>query len=108
MAASALLAPLAALVGAALGAVLRHGAAAVVGGVLALLMLPLVVSHDRHWSAVIAHALPFNAWTRLVDIGYELDRGPFRWTLTGEWTVYAGWALAAVVTAVVMVDRRDL
>ena len=70
--ASALLSPLSALVGAALGAVVRHSAAAMVSGVVILQILPVAVSERRHWSAVIAHTLPCQAWLRLVDIPYGL------------------------------------
>ncbi|MGW7367263.1 ABC transporter permease subunit [Streptomyces sp. NPDC054841] len=102
---SALLAPLCALVGAALGTVVRHSAAAVVGNVAILQILPFVVSEDRHWSAVLAHALPFQAWMRLTRTGdYQV---PFPWTTAGAWTVYAIWALAAATIAVTAVHRRD-
>jgi hypothetical protein len=105
--ASALLAPVAALVGAALGTLIRHGAGAVVGSVLLLLLLPLVLGEDRHWSAVLAHAMPYVAWMRLGDSLYDPGAVPYPWTAVGAWTVYALWALAAAAVAVTTVHRRD-
>jgi hypothetical protein len=105
--ASALLAPLSALVGAALGAVLRHSAAAAISTVMILLVLPLVVSGNRHWSALLAHALPYPAWLRLVAVPYSPAGTLFPWTAAGAWTVFAVWALLAPVVAVAGVQRRD-
>ncbi|GGW26539.1 ABC transporter permease [Streptomyces xantholiticus] len=105
--ASAFFAPVSALVGAAVGTLIRHGAGAVVGSVVLLLLLPLVLSDDRHWSAVLVHALPYAAWKRLVDIPYATEGVPYPWSVGGAWTVYAVWALAAAVVAVTTVHRRD-
>ncbi|UYQ65175.1 ABC transporter permease [Streptomyces peucetius] len=105
--ASALLAPVAALVGAALGSLIRHGAGAVVGSVVLLLLLPLVLSDDRHWSAVLAHALPYEAWLRLVDIPYGGPGVLHPWSVGGAWTVYAVWALMSAAVTVTAVHRRD-
>ena len=111
--ASALLAPLCALIGMALGAVIRHSAAAIISSVLILLMLPIVFTDSRHWAAVIDHALPFSAWMRLVDTLYDPNGGAYAhapshpWTITGAWTVYTLWALAAATLTVISVHRRD-
>ncbi|MDX3853613.1 ABC transporter permease [Streptomyces sp. AK02-01A] len=103
--ASTLLSPLAALIGMALGVLLRRGAAAVIAVVVLLMVLPLAVSDGRYTTAVVAHAMPFEAWLRLVQAG---DRpAAYPWTLTGAWTVYAVWALVAAAIAVVGVRRRD-
>ncbi|MFF2023154.1 hypothetical protein ACFVW2_15320 [Streptomyces sp. NPDC058171] len=68
-------------------------------------LLPLFLTDGRHWSAVAGHALPCRAWLRLVDV----DHAPvaFPWTTGGAWTVYAVWACAAGVTAVIGVHARD-
>ncbi|MET4924540.1 hypothetical protein P3L51_19640 [Streptomyces sp. PSRA5] len=102
-----LLAPVAALAGVALGAVLRHSGGAVVSVVALLLVLPLVLGDDRYWGALIGHAMPVSAWTRLVDIGYDPSAAPFPWTTTGAWIVYALWGVVAAVVAVCAVHRRD-
>jgi ABC-2 type transport system permease protein len=109
--ASALLAPVSALVGVALGALIRHSAAAVVGCVVILLLSPIVVTDGRRWAAVIDHTLPFSAWMRPVDISYTgtgpYPRPAYPWTVTGGWIVYAAWALAAAALAVTVVHHRD-
>ncbi|MGW3420343.1 ABC transporter permease [Streptomyces phaeochromogenes] len=103
--ASALLAPVSALLGMALGTLIRHSAATMTANVVILLLLPLVFSADRHWAALVDHALPTGAWIRLVDVDQQAVAYP--WTLTGAWTVYALWALAAAAVAVTSVQRRD-
>ncbi|MGP4042980.1 ABC transporter permease [Streptomyces sp. 2A115] len=105
VAASALLAPVSALVGMALGAVIRHSAATMVASVGILLLLPLVFSADRHWAAVVDHALPAGAWDRLVAVGHQPVAYPS--TVTGAWIVYAVWAVVAAAVAVTSVRRRD-
>lgn len=108
LAASALLAPVAALAGLALGTVIRHTGASVVACVVVLLLLPMVLSDRRHVTAVLRHTLPFSAWDRLT--GGALPQPPpelFPWAEAGAWTVYALWALAAGAVAVCAVHRRD-
>ncbi|GGJ76336.1 ABC transporter permease [Streptomyces camponoticapitis] len=107
-AASTLLAPVCGLVGMAIGTVLRHGGATVVTVVVVLLVAPLVLSEDRHWPAVVNHALPSSAWLRLVDMRYDPGSGiPFPWTVGGAWTVFALWALAASAATMLAPHRRD-
>ncbi|WP_455362071.1 ABC transporter permease [Streptomyces sp. SYSU K21746] len=103
--ASALLAPVCALAGLALGAVIRHTAATMTASVVVIFVLPMVLTDGRHWSAVAGHAMPQQAWLRLVAV----DHSPtaFPWTTSGAWTVYAVWALAAAALAVTSVRRRD-
>ncbi|WP_448319966.1 ABC transporter permease [Streptomyces sp. CO7] len=104
--ASALLAPVCALTGLGLAAVLRRTAGTVLAGVTALLVLPLLLAEDRHWTAVARHALPFPAWLRLTPTGPEPVAFP--WTQAGAWTVYAVWATAAAGVTVLAVRRRDV
>jgi hypothetical protein len=104
--ASALSAPVCGLTGLALAAVLRHTAGTVLAAVTAVLVLPLLLTEDRHWTAVARHALPFPAWLRLTATGPE--PGPFPWTRTGAWTVYAVWATAAAGVTLLAVRRRDV
>ncbi|MEE4491206.1 ABC transporter permease [Streptomyces sp. BE230] len=104
--ASALLAPVAALAGLAIGAVIRHTGGSVIGCVVVLLLFPMVLSDRRHLTAVLQHALPFSAWERLsVSDLHASDLYP--WTVSGAWTVYVAWALLAVAVATVAVHRRD-
>ncbi|MFJ3820099.1 ABC transporter permease [Streptomyces nodosus] len=110
--ASALLAPVCALVGMGLGALIRHSATTMVVHVFVLLFLPSFITERYHWTACIRNALPFSAWFRLVDIDY--GHRPFtlasRWptTVTGGWIVFGAWALVAAVVTVAAVDRRDV
>lgn len=106
--ASALLAPLSALVGVAIGALVRHSAAAVAGSFVILQVLPLLIRDGSHWPAIFAHALPYEAWNRLVAVPYPPAGTAYPWTVTGAWIVFAAWALAAAVLAVTAVYRRDV
>ena len=108
MVASALLAPVAALTGAAVGAIVRHSAAAVAGTIVIVQVLPLFIHDDSHLPAVIAHALPFQAWNRLVAIPFNPVASAYPWTTTGAWTVFAVWAFVAAILAVTAVYRRDV
>lgn len=103
--ASALLAPVCALAGLALGAVIRHTASTMIISVVVILVLPLFLTDGRHWSAVAGHTLPYRAWLRLVDVNYSPIAFP--WSTGGAWTVYAVWAGAACAIAVTGVHRRD-
>lgn len=103
--ASALLAPVCAVVGMAIGSLIRHTATTMVATVGVVLLLPIVFSDDRHWSAVAGHATLYQAWSRLVEAGPR--RTDFPWTTGGAWTVFAMWALTAAVLAVNSAQRRD-
>ncbi len=105
--ASALLAPLSALVGAAIGVVVRHSAAAVGATIVILQVIPLLIHASGHLSAIVAHALPFWAWNRLVAIPFD-SPGSYPWTLTGAWIVLAVWAAAAALLAVAAARWRDV
>ncbi|MBC9711246.1 ABC transporter permease subunit [Streptomyces sp. TRM66268-LWL] len=103
--ASALLAPVSALAGLALGALIRHTATTMIAVVTVLLMLPIVLTDGRYLSALLGHALPYQAWLRLAEPHYVSPQ--FGWTQSGAWTVYAVWALVSAAVAVVSVRRRD-
>ncbi|WP_031154409.1 ABC transporter permease [Streptomyces xanthophaeus] len=107
--ASALLAPVCALIGLGLGVLLRHSAATMVTSVLTLLMLPPMFSESDRWSADINHAMVSAAWKRLVQ-NWEPDPASLGHTATvpGSWTVYALWPLIAVALAALVVRRRDV
>jgi hypothetical protein len=106
--ASAVLAPVCALVGMGIGALIRHSATTIVATVLVLMMAPLLIqSNHEHWVIVVHRTMPLIAWDRLTEPGTAspYDHLP---TLTGAWIIYAAWALIGAVLAVVVVDRRDV
>ncbi|MFJ4978711.1 ABC transporter permease [Streptomyces coeruleorubidus] len=107
--ASALLAPVCALVGLGLGVLLRHAAGTMVTSVFTLLMLPTMFSESNRWSADINHAMVSAAWKRLVQT-WGPDPGSLGYTATvpGSWIVYTLWPLITVALAVLVVRRRDV
>ncbi|MFE7516625.1 ABC transporter permease [Streptomyces sp. NPDC057540] len=104
--ASALLAPVCAVVGMAVGALLRRSAVSIVGSFVLLLLLPAVLTDRRHLTAVLAHATPLHAWQRLADAGPPGGK-LFPWTAGGAWLVFALWALGGAVVTVLAVRGRD-
>lgn len=110
VAASALLAPLAALVGMAVGAVVRHAAGGVVMAVCLLLLLPSLFQGETYrWVAEIGNMMPLSAWGELVaNPSVPRDTGTYPLTTTEAWVVYVAWAVAAVASAVTVVRRRDV
>lgn len=107
--ASALLAPVCALVGLGLGVLLRHAAGTMVTSVFTLLMLPTMFSESNRWSADIKHALVSAAWNRLVQPwGPQPGSLGYTATVPGSWIVYTLWPLITVALAVLVVRRRDV
>ncbi|MEU9678086.1 ABC transporter permease [Streptomyces parvus] len=108
--AAALLAPLCALVGMAVGAVVRHAAGSVVAVIALLLLVPTLFQGERYrWVREIGNAMPLSAWERLV-MNPERARGlgAYPLTITDAWIVYGAWATAATAIAVLVVRRRDV
>ncbi|WP_372343337.1 ABC transporter permease [Streptomyces sp. KL116D] len=108
VAASALLAPVCALIGFGLGALVRHGATTMVGTAFTLLMLPVFFSSREPWVQRIDHLMVQSAWQRLVTLygwGPEAYGGA---TVAGAWTVFAVWPLVAVALALLVVRHRDV
>ncbi|MFC9608911.1 ABC transporter permease [Streptomyces niveus] len=107
MVASALLAPVCALVGMGVAALIRHTATTIVGLTLLLLVLPSLLNEGRHWTASLLHALPQGAWAELVTVGDSPVPVAHPTTIAGSWLVYGLWSLVAVVIALVAVHHRD-
>ncbi|MFF8641572.1 ABC transporter permease [Streptomyces sp. NPDC015345] len=103
--ASALIAPVAALVGMAIGALVRASAATMGVSFAVLLLVPMAVSDDHHGTAVVDHLLPYSAWARLAQVVEKPVHFP--WSEGGAWAVYAAWGLVSAVITVVAVERRD-
>jgi len=106
-AASALLAPVCAVVGMGFGALIRHTATTIVAVIVALDLLPQFLNSNRHpWVTAMGNTLPVRAWERLVVRGG--DFAIHQPTITGAWVVYVVWSLAAAAVAVLAVHRRDV
>ncbi|WP_329013851.1 ABC transporter permease [Streptomyces sp. NBC_00690] len=110
VAAAALLAPLCALVGMAVGAAVRHAAGSVVTVIALLLLVPALFRGERfRWVKEIGNAMPLSAWERLVMNPARVhDLGKYPLTVTEAWIVYGAWVTAAIATAVLVVRRRDV
>jgi hypothetical protein len=109
--ASALLAPLSALVGMALGALIRNAAGTIIATVGVLLLLPSLFQGETYrWVKEIGNAMPFTAWDALTDNPAKPPFVPIKYpvTITEAWIVFGAWSLVAVVIAVTVVHRRDL
>lgn len=106
--ASTLFVPVCALVGLAVGSVLRHSASSVVGTVFVLMLLPFLVAHRNVWTGMIERSLPHSAWYRLSAQQLAGPMEGVHTTYGAAWTVYAAWAVAAAAIAVVAVNRRDV
>jgi ABC-2 type transport system permease protein len=106
--ATALTAPLSALVGMAIGTLLRQTAVTVVATVAVLLLVPALTSDRHRLTADLDHALPLKAWLRLTRVfpGSEAHVS-FPWSAGGAWTVYAVWAAVSAALVVGTVHRRD-
>ncbi|KNE82318.1 MULTISPECIES: ABC transporter permease [Streptomyces] len=110
VAAAALLAPLCALVGMAVGAVVRHAAGSIVAVIALLLLVPALFQGERYrWAKEIGNAMPLSAWERLVKNPERAHNlGAYPLTVTEAWIVYGAWATAAVAVALLVVRRRDV
>ena len=107
--ASTLFTPVCALVGLAIGSVIRHSASSIVGTVVVLMLLPVLFTSKDPWYAAVERSLPHSAWYHL---SAEQLAGPMNGqvpaTDVGAWTVYAAWAVAAAAVAILAVNRRDV
>jgi hypothetical protein len=104
--ASAVFAPVCALVGLGIGALVRHSATSMVATVVVLMLLPFFFTDKYRWSADVLNGLPHSAWYRLS--AEQFAHMPRGLSMPGAWFVLAAWAVVAVVVAVVVVDRRDV
>ncbi|MFI0235407.1 ABC transporter permease [Streptomyces sp. NPDC016845] len=108
LAASALIAPVSALIGFGLGVLLRHGATTMVASAFVLLMLPMFFGSSEPWAERVRNMMVQSAWKRLTTLygwGPEAYGGA---TVAGSWTVFAVWPLVAVALALFVVRRRDV
>ncbi|MFJ7497896.1 ABC transporter permease [Streptomyces sp. NPDC097727] len=108
--ASALLAPVSALIGLGLGFLIRHSAITMVTTTSVLLLLPSFFATNKPWSAAVNHAMPVSAWQGLTQTwGSPAELPADRYAPVAEaWAMYAVWPLIAVVLSLLVVQRRDV
>ncbi|QKW33549.1 ABC transporter permease [Actinomadura sp. NAK00032] len=106
--ANALLAPISALAGLGLGALLRHTAASVVTCSAVLVVVPTFFKPTVHqWVNDLYAMFPNYVWRTCLAMRDPRDL-PGLPTTAAAWTVFALWPLATAVLAVLAVQRRDL
>lgn len=108
VAVSAVMPPVCALVGMALGALLRGVAGTLMAIMVVLILAPMFLDDDARWSAAVDHAQPVSAWERLVMVGPAPGSG---WSTAGfaqSWAVLAAWAVVALAVALVAVHHKDV
>ncbi|MFF0739901.1 ABC transporter permease [Streptomyces sp. NPDC004111] len=109
LASSAALAPVGALVGMALGVLLRHAAATVAGCALVLILGPSFLNENDPWTAAVKYAMPLNSWTNLSQIAPDwMPALPHTASHLHSWIVLGLWPVLAVGLALALVHRRDL
>jgi hypothetical protein len=107
---SALMAPVSALTGMAIGVLIRHSATTIVVTTSLLLIMPNFFDDRRSaGDAFLAHSLPYGAWQRLVNIDPQNEiPGDHVATVSQSFVVLGIWAAVSTVVALVTVRRRDV
>ncbi|GCD94889.1 ABC transporter permease [Embleya hyalina] len=107
--AACVLLPTAALLGLAVGVLVRHRAGAVFAVFVTLGVVPEPIPEGGRFLAEAANLMPRNAWSALVGLGTADDElGPYPPSVTHSWLVLAGWPLALLTAAALVLRRRDL
>ena len=100
-----------ALVGLALGVILRHAAAGIGTFVAILLVLPsIALALPTSWAKPIETYWPTNAGFRVASVGHGLERFSINGSVMGPWTGFAVLLLfvaALFVLAFSLLERRD-
>ncbi|MGW1049702.1 ABC transporter permease [Streptomyces sp. NPDC002521] len=107
--ASTAILPVCAVIGMAIGTLVRTSAAALFTAVLAPVLLGAVPSGSNRLTAALSNSAPQNAWNTLTSLGTAWDNvGPFPPTALQSWTALAFWPLLTLLAAVIVVRRRDV
>ncbi|AQZ63936.1 hypothetical protein BKM31_22940 [[Actinomadura] parvosata subsp. kistnae] len=108
LAANALLAPVSALAGMGIGALVRHTAGAVVTVCGVLVVVPMFLQPTVHqWLNDLYALVPFYVWRTCLGLPQVRD-DPALPTVAGSWAVLAAWPPAAAVLALLVVRHRDV
>ncbi|HZX07967.1 hypothetical protein [Kribbella sp.] len=103
--ASVLALPTCALIGMALGALLRDAAGAGIGVCALLGFVPIMVRpNSNHCLTHVANALPYYSWGRLTAGTGARGTMP----VGTAWATLAAWVAGSVFVIVVTLDRRDV
>jgi ABC-type transport system involved in multi-copper enzyme maturation permease subunit len=106
--ANGLLAPLSALVGMGVGALLRHTAGTVATCCAVLVIAPGFFKPTVHqWANDVYAWFPFYDWVNCLSQRHPRS-APALPTTTGSWIVFAVWPLVSAALAAIVVRRRDV
>ena len=104
-----LLTPLCAVVGMALGGVIRNTPASVAAVCLLFMMLPLLFKDPTtRWAVDVGNALPIYSWARLTTMaadGRTVGTSP---GYPAACTAFACWPLVSALVLVAVMHRRDV
>ncbi|MGA5822474.1 ABC transporter permease [Kitasatospora sp. NPDC094028] len=106
----ALIVPVCALIGMALGALLRHATASIVSLVVLFFIVPLMFGGDRYkWLAEIGRHLPLAPVDRLTyNPNSNATMSKYAPSVLDSWITMGVWAAVAVAVTVIVVRRRDV
>ncbi|MFJ2865416.1 ABC transporter permease subunit [Kitasatospora sp. NPDC087314] len=102
--------PVCALIGMALGALLRHATASIVSLVMLLLIVPMMFGGDRYrLLKEIGNHLPLAAEVRLTfNPNSSTTMGKYAPSVLDSWITLGAWAAVALTVTVVLMRRRDV
>ncbi|WP_416874194.1 ABC transporter permease [Kitasatospora sp. SC0581] len=102
--------PVCALIGMALGALLRHATASIVSLVMLMFILPMMFGGDRYrWLKEIGTHLPLATVQRLtITPNSRTTMGKYAPSVLDSWITMGVWGAVAVAVTVVVVRRRDV
>ncbi|MER7773290.1 ABC transporter permease [Kitasatospora sp. NPDC096140] len=103
--ASAVLAPVSALVGMGLAAVIRHSVLTIVATITLLFVLPSLLNSQKHLTVSLLHMTVLQAWGRIGRDQATTAMWP--WTVAGACTVLAVWVVVAAMLALFTSNHRD-
>jgi len=108
LAADVLLAPMSALVGMGLGALLRHTAATIVAVCAVLVVVPSFFKPTVYqWVNDLYATVPLYVWRNCLSQLHPRHSDALP-TVSGSWAVFVLWPLIAALLTLLVVHRRDM
>lgn len=108
LAATALIFPLCALAGMALGTVIRNTPATIVAVCVLFVFTPFIFkSASTRWAVDVANAMPFSFFSRLTVAGQGHLVGATQ-SVPAAWTALAVWLAASAIIVISVMGRRDV